>query len=58
MRADEFIIETTSSGGIAAVATGGAMISRYGNPSIYGERKKKKKKVREADKYMNSVKKD
>ena len=57
MKSSEFINETTSSGGIAVVVGGGPTISRYGNPSIY-QKTEKKKKVKEDDKYANSIKRD
>ncbi len=49
--------ETTVAGGIATVVSGmGSTLTR--NASIYGTTKKKKKKVKETSKYMNSITKD
>ncbi len=53
MKSHEFISETTTAGGIATVVSPiGDTVKR----SIYGTKSKKKKKVKEDDKYMNTIK--
>jgi len=55
MRATEFISEMTTSGAIATVVGGNnTTISRYGNPSIYATKPKKKAK-KKAKTYENEL---